>query len=48
MSVERKLLELANKKETGRMGGGEKRIIKQHQKGKYTARERIATAVYIF
>ncbi len=41
MSVERKLLELANKKETGRMGGGEKRIIKQHQKGKYTARERI-------
>lgn len=41
MSNERKLLDLANRKEKARLGGGEKRIEKQHQKGKYTARERI-------
>ncbi len=41
MSIERKLLELANKKETGKLGGGEKRIEKQHQRGKLFARERI-------
>ncbi|HUX05910.1 MAG TPA: acyl-CoA carboxylase subunit beta [Acidobacteriota bacterium] len=41
MSIERKLLDLANRKETARLGGGEKRIEKQHEKGKYTARERI-------
>jgi len=41
MSVEKSLLELANKKEKARSGGGEKRIQKQHKKGKYTARERI-------
>ncbi len=39
--MDRKLLELANLKEEARLGGGEKRIEKQHQKGKYTARERI-------
>ena len=41
MSNERKLLDLANRKETGRLGGGEERIEKQHARGKYTARERI-------
>jgi acetyl-CoA carboxylase carboxyltransferase component len=41
MSIERKILELANKKEAAHLGGGEDRIDKQHQKGKYTARERI-------
>ena len=41
MSIERKLLDLANRRETGMLGGGEKRIEKQHEKGKYTARERI-------
>ncbi|MDR2802339.1 MAG: acyl-CoA carboxylase subunit beta [Prevotellaceae bacterium] len=29
-------------RETARLGGGQKRIDSQHQKGKYTARERIA------
>jgi acetyl-CoA carboxylase carboxyltransferase component len=41
MSIERKLLDLANRKESGRLGGGEERIGKQHEKGKFTARERI-------
>lgn len=41
MSIDRKLLDLANRKETGKLGGGEKRNEKQHQKGKFTARERI-------
>jgi len=41
MDIEKKLLDLANKKESARLGGGEARIEKQHQKGKYTARERI-------
>ncbi len=41
MGIDRKLLELANKKEAGRACGGEDRIAKQHAKGKYTARERI-------
>jgi len=41
MRIDKKLLELANKKEAGRLGGGEERITKQHKKGKYTARERI-------
>lgn len=40
-SIERKLLDLANRKEKARLGGGEKRIAKQHEKGKYTARERL-------
>ena len=42
MSHERKLLDLANRREQARRGGGEKRIAKQHAQGKYTARERIA------
>lgn len=41
MSIDRKLLDLANRKEKGRLGGGPKRIEKQHQKGKFTARERL-------
>ncbi len=41
MSIERKILDLANRREKARQGGGEKRIDKQHAQGKYTARERI-------
>jgi len=41
MSIERKLLDLANKREQARLGGGEERVAKQHAKGKYTARERL-------
>ncbi|MCP5051634.1 MAG: acyl-CoA carboxylase subunit beta [bacterium] len=41
MGIDRKLLDLANRKEKGKLGGGSKRIEKQHQKGKYTARERL-------
>jgi methylmalonyl-CoA decarboxylase subunit alpha len=41
MTIERKLLDLANRREQTRLGGGEKRIAKQHAQGKYTARERI-------
>jgi len=41
MNIDRKLLDLANRKEQAKLGGGEKRIEKQHQKGKYSARERI-------
>ena len=41
MSIERKLLDLANRREQARQGGGEKRIAKQHAQGKYTARERL-------
>jgi propionyl-CoA carboxylase beta chain len=41
MSIERKLLDLANKRERSLEGGGEKRIAKQHAQGKYSARERI-------
>ncbi len=36
-----KIKHLIQLREKARMGGGEKRIEKQHQKGKYTARERI-------
>lgn len=39
--MDKKLLNLANRKEKARAAGGEKRIAKQHQKGKFTARERI-------
>lgn len=43
MSVQlEKTKELIAKREVARLGGGEKRIEKQHEKGKYTARERIA------
>jgi len=41
MSIERKLLDLANKREQALQGGGEKRIAKQHAQGKYSARERL-------
>ena len=41
MSIERKILELAHLRETAYRAGGEKRIQKQHDQGKYTARERI-------
>ena len=37
-----KVQELISMREKARMGGGEKAIDKQHAKGKYTARERIA------
>ncbi len=37
-----KIKELVALREKARMGGGEKAIEKQHAKGKYTARERIA------
>ena len=37
-----KVKELIQLREKARLGGGEKRIEAQHQKGKYTARERIA------
>ncbi len=41
MSLEHKILDLANLREKARAAGGEKRIQKQHDQGKYTARERI-------
>ena len=37
-----KIKELIERRATARLGGGEKAIAKQHEKGKYTARERIA------
>ncbi len=43
MSIqEQKIRELVTKREQARLGGGEKAIAKQHEKGKYTARERLA------
>lgn len=36
-----KIKQLIEKREVARLGGGEKAIAKQHEKGKYTARERI-------
>ena len=42
MSIERKLLDLANRREQALAGGGEKRIAKQHASGRYSARERLA------
>ena len=39
--MKEKLKELARKKEEARLGGGEKRIEKQHGKRKLTARERV-------
>lgn len=41
MSIERKILELKEKQERAKLGGGQESIDKQHQKGKLTARERI-------
>ena len=37
-----KIKELIDRRTAARLGGGEKAIAKQHEKGKYTARERIA------
>ena len=37
-----KIKELVELRAKARLGGGEKAIEKQHDKGKYTARERIA------
>ena len=37
-----KIKELVELRAKARLGGGEKAIVKQHEKGKYTARERIA------
>lgn len=39
---EEKISQLIEKRAEARLGGGEKAIEKQHQRGKYTARERIA------
>ena len=36
-----KVKELIAQREKARLGGGEKAIAKQHERGKYTARERI-------
>ncbi|MEA1987399.1 MAG: acyl-CoA carboxylase subunit beta [Candidatus Marinimicrobia bacterium] len=41
MSMQKKIDELIEKRQKARLGGGEKRIEKQHAKGKYTARERL-------
>ena len=43
MSIQQeKIKELVERRASARMGGGQKRIDAQHQKGKLTARERIA------
>lgn len=39
---EKKIHELVEKRKEARQAGGEKRVAEQHEKGKYTARERIA------
>lgn len=41
MDNQQKLKELIDLREKAKLGGGEKRIDKQHSKGKFTARERI-------
>jgi len=41
MNMERKLLDLAHLQDKALQGGGEKRIAKQHELGKFSARERI-------
>lgn len=41
MSIENKIRELLDKREKAKLGGGQKRIDSQHNKGKLTARERI-------
>ena len=38
----KKVKQLVELRRKARLGGGEKAIDKQHEKGKYTARERIA------
>jgi acetyl-CoA carboxylase carboxyltransferase component len=39
--MERRLLDLAHRRDQARLAGGEKRIARQHEQGKYTARERL-------
>ena len=39
--IQTKITQLIENRETARLGGGQKAIDKQHEKGKYTARERI-------
>jgi len=41
MSTEESIQELRQKREEARLGGGQERIDRQHQKGKMTARERV-------
>jgi len=41
MKNQDKVKELIEKRAEARLGGGEKRIVSQHEKGKFTARERI-------
>jgi len=41
MAIQEKIKELMDMRAKARLGGGEKRIDSQHQKGKFTARERI-------
>ena len=41
MAIKDKIKSLKERKEQARLGGGQDRIDKQHEKGKYTARERI-------
>ena len=41
MSMDKKILDLVNRIETAKLGGGKKRLEKQHENGKYTARERV-------
>lgn len=41
MNTQEKIKKLIEKRSEARMGGGQKRIDAQHEKGKYTARERI-------
>ena len=40
--IQKAIEKLMDNRQTARMGGGQKAIDKQHEKGKYTARERIA------
>ena len=40
--IQKAIDKLMENRQTARMGGGQKAIDKQHEKGKYTARERIA------
>ena len=41
MTMQEKINELLELRVKARLGGGEKRIDKQHSQGKFTARERI-------
>jgi len=41
MAIENKIQTLLDKREEAKLGGGQKRIDSQHNKGKFTARERI-------